>query len=114
MVEYEVTLDLDKVFQSLADPTRRDILERVSKRQHSVSELAHVYRNQMSLAAVSKHIQLLEHASLIMKEKRGRARLVSASPEVLREANEYLEQYRKLWEQRLDRLEKHVKNGAQI
>lgn len=100
MVEY--TLSLDTVFGSLSDPTRRDILERVAKAELSVGEIALPY--DMSLAAVSKHLKILERASLIVKRKKGKEQLVSMNAQALENADSYLEQYRQLWEKRLDSL----------
>jgi DNA-binding transcriptional ArsR family regulator len=107
MVEYK----LDSVFGSLADPTRRDILERVSssKRVLSVSEIAHAYHRQMSLAAVSKHLQVLEKAKLITKERRGKQIVVILSPLAFQSAFEYLEPFKRRWEERFDRLEEILK-----
>jgi DNA-binding transcriptional ArsR family regulator len=100
MVEY--TFPLDSVFGSLADPTRRDILDRVAGRELTVSEIAQPY--DMSLAAVSKHLKILEKAQLIIKRRRGKEQLVSMRPQALSDASEYLERYIHLWEERLDSL----------
>jgi DNA-binding transcriptional ArsR family regulator len=107
MVEYE----LNSVFRSLADPTRRDILERVSlsKRELSVSEIADAYHRQMSLAAVSKHLQVLEKARLVTKQRRGKQIVVILSPPAFQSASEYLQQFKRLWEERFDRLEEILK-----
>lgn len=107
MVEY--SLALDNVFGALADPTRRDILRRVSLRELSVGELAHPY--EMSLAAVSKHLKILEQAKLIMKRRRGKQHLVRLSPAAMREATEYLQWYRQFMEHRLDSLEEYLENS---
>ena len=101
MVEY--TLQLDSVFGSLADATRRDILARVASQEHSVGELVAKYN--MSFAAISKHLKVLETAKLISKRKEGKKHMVSLAPTALQSADEYLEQYRALWEARFDRLE---------
>jgi DNA-binding transcriptional ArsR family regulator len=101
MVEY--SLQLDSVFGSLADPTRRDILQRVAHRELSVSEIAQPY--DLSLAAISKHLKILEKAKLIIKRRRGKQQLVQLSPQALDSATDYLESYRRLWEERLDALE---------
>jgi len=106
MVEH--TKDLDAVFQSLADPTRRDILRRLRPREQSVGELAAQY--DLTFAAVSKHLQVLERAKLVRKRRLGREQLVELSPQGLRKADKYLESYRKLWEGRLDRLGTFLKN----
>ncbi len=90
MVEY--TLQLDSVFGSLADPTRRDILRRVARSELSVSEIANSY--DISLAAVSKHLKVLEKAKLITKRRRGKQQLVRTTSGTLAAAERYLEQYR--------------------
>ncbi len=89
MVEY--SLQLDSVFGSLADSTRRDILRRVARSELSVSEIAHSY--DISLAAVSKHLKILEQAKLVIKRRRGKQQLVQAAPKTLTDAEKYLEQY---------------------
>lgn len=104
MVEY--TLQLDSVFGSLADPTRRDILRRVARCELSVSEIANSY--DISLAAVSKHLKVLEKAKLVIKRRRGKQQLVRATPQTLADAERYLEQYRQIWEERLDALEDYL------
>lgn len=93
MVEY--TSLLDSVFSSLADPTRRNILIKVSRREYSVGELVAFYN--VSFAAISKHLKVLEEACLIHKRKEGRKHMISLAPGALRNIDEYLEQYRKLW-----------------
>jgi DNA-binding transcriptional ArsR family regulator len=109
MVEYSATLD--SVFSSLADPTRRDILRRVSKRQLSVGEIALPYG--LTFAAISKHLKVLEHAKLIIKQRRGKQQLVSIAPQTLRQADDYLELYRQLWENRLDALQDYLKEDKE-
>ena len=106
MVEYSTKLDV--VFRSLSDPTRRDILRRISRKELSINEVAQSYAQQMSLAAVSKHLQVLERAHLIKKCRVGKQQFVSLSPPTLKEASRYLEQYKKLWEGRLDRLKDYL------
>lgn len=105
MVEY--SLQLDSVFGSLADPTRRDILRRVARSELTVSEISMSY--DMSLAAVSKHLKTMEKARLIIKRRKGKQQLVSAAPGSLKGAEEFIEQYRRLWEKRLDALEQYLK-----
>jgi DNA-binding transcriptional ArsR family regulator len=104
MVEY--TLRLDSVFGSLADPTRRDILKRVARSELSVSEIAHSY--DISLAAVSKHLKILEKARLIIKRRKGKQQLVRAQPKTVQDAAEYLEWYRQFTEANLDSLEDYL------
>jgi DNA-binding transcriptional ArsR family regulator len=103
----ECTLSLDSVFSSLSDPTRRDILKRVSGRELSVGEIAQHY--SLTFAAVSKHLKVLERANLIAKKRRGKEQMVSVVPQTLKEADEYLESYRQLWEERFDRLDALLK-----
>ena len=93
---------LDSIFSSLGDPTRRDILQRVSRKSLNIGEIARSY--PVSFAAVAKHIQVLTHARLVTKTRQGKLQVVSINSEPLNSAMRYLEQYRPLWEQRLDRL----------
>lgn len=99
--------ELDNVFHSLADPTRRDILRRVMRKEMSVSEVAAPY--ETTLAAISKHLKVLERARLIQKKRRGKQQFIALSPPAFKHATEYLEKYRELWDGRLDRLEKFLK-----
>lgn len=100
MVEY--SLNLDSIFSSLSDSTRRDILSRIARQELSVGEIAKHY--DLTFAAVSKHIKVLEKARLIVKRKRGKEQIVSAAPQALASAYEYLNEYKQLWETRLDAL----------
>ena len=93
---------LDRVFQALADPTRRAIVERLILGEAPVSELAKPLA--MSLAAVVQHIQNLEQSGLIRTQKIGRVRTCRIDPQTLRAAETWIAQRRTLWEQRLDRL----------
>src|SRR5579862_3173526 len=104
MVERNAHLDL--VFGSLADTTRRDILRRVAARELSVGEIAASY--DMSLAAVSKHLVVLEKARLVTKRREGKLQIAALSPATLNAAAHHLERYREIWESRLDRLEKYL------
>jgi DNA-binding transcriptional ArsR family regulator len=101
MVEY--TLSLDSIFNSLADPTRRDILRRVSTNELSVSQVAQPY--PLTFAAVSKHLKVLEAAELIVKRRRGKEHMVSLAPKALADAAEYLQWYQRFMEARFDSLE---------
>jgi DNA-binding transcriptional ArsR family regulator len=105
MVERQMRLD--SVFGSLADPTRRDILKRVSRRELSVGDIAKPY--DLTLQAISKHLAVLEKAKLIRKRRKGREQFVSLSPAALKEADDFLRNYRRMWEERLDRLETFLK-----
>ncbi len=105
MVEH--ALQLNSVFSSLADPTRRDILKRVSKRELSISEIAKHY--DLTFAAISKHLVVLEKAKLILKRRQGKQQYVHLAPAALKDATKELEQYRIMWEDRLDRLEDYLR-----
>ena len=94
---------LSAVFGALADPTRRAILDRLGTGVHSVTELAEPFR--MSQPSISKHLKVLERAGLVVRgrDAQWRPRALRAAP--LREADAYLEKFRKLWDERLDRME---------
>ncbi|MFD5276174.1 ArsR/SmtB family transcription factor [Pseudarthrobacter sp. NPDC058362] len=94
--------ELDRLFQALADPTRRDIVRRVTVAGYSVSGLADLYA--MSFAAVQKHVAVLERANLVSKEKRGREQLVRGSREGLQKARLLLDEYEMIWRQRAGRI----------
>jgi DNA-binding transcriptional ArsR family regulator len=81
--------NVDRIFQALADATRRDIIKQAMLREQSVSELARRYA--MSFAAVQKHVAVLERASLVNKERRGREQVVHPNPEALRRAARLLD-----------------------
>jgi len=94
--------DLDRVFQALADPSRRAMLERLTRGPASVSELAAPLT--MSLPGVVQHLQVLEAAGLVRTEKTGRVRSCMLEPGALRAAEAWLAGRRTRWEHRLDRL----------
>jgi DNA-binding transcriptional ArsR family regulator len=93
---------LDRVFQALADPSRRLMVERLSQGPASVSELARPL--PMTLAAVVQHVQVLEASGLVRSQKTGRVRTCSIEPTVLRTAEQWITERRTGWERRLDRL----------
>ena len=95
-------IDVNRVFQALADPTRREILERIGRGPVSVSHLAEPL--QISLAAVVQHLQVLEDSGLVHTEKVGRVRTCRMEPAGLMAAEQWLHERRSLWERRLDRL----------
>ena len=94
---------MDRIFGALADPTRRDIMTRVLKRETSVSVLADRYA--MSFAAVQKHVAVLERAGLVSKERHGRERLVRGDVDTIRAAARLLDQYEEIWRGRIGRIE---------
>jgi DNA-binding transcriptional ArsR family regulator len=93
---------LDRVFQALADPTRRGMVERLVRGPASVSELSQPLA--MSLPAVLQHLQVLEAAGLVRSEKAGRVRTCRIEPAALRAAEAWITDQRTAWETRLDRL----------
>jgi DNA-binding transcriptional ArsR family regulator len=103
MVELH-TSQLDTVFHALGDPTRRRMLRALAGGQRSVSELAEPF--EMSLAAASKHIKALENAGLVRREIRGRTHLCRLEPAPLASAHEWLTFYERFWTDRLDELER--------
>ncbi|MFT4245533.1 MAG: metalloregulator ArsR/SmtB family transcription factor [Micrococcaceae bacterium] len=95
--------ELDAIFSSLADKTRRDILERVAQKEHTVGEL--VINYDISFPAISKHLKVLEKARLIQRRKQGKQHFVKLSPTALKSADDYLERYRLIWQSRVNKLE---------
>jgi DNA-binding transcriptional ArsR family regulator len=93
---------LDLVFRALSDQTRRAMLERLAKGEHTVGELASPYR--MSLAAASKHIQTLQRAGLVKRTVRGRIHYCRIDPRPLARADDWLRGYERLWDTRIERL----------
>src|SRR5580704_5026719 len=97
---------LDHTFAALADPTRRAILARLASGEASVTELAKPF--EISLPAISRHLKVLERAGLIARGREAQWRPRTLQPEPLKDAAEWLEQYRRFWEQSLDRLAEHL------
>lgn len=97
---------LSATFAALADPTRRAILARLSLGETSVSELAEPF--DMSLPAVSKHLKVLERAGLIARGRAAQWRPCRIDAGPLREVADWVEQYRRFWEQSLDRLDEYL------
>jgi DNA-binding transcriptional ArsR family regulator len=93
---------LDRVFQALADPTRRMMMERLSRGPASVSELAQPF--DMSLPAIVQHLGVLESSGLVRSEKVGRVRTCRIEADVLGTAERWIQERRTSWERRLDRL----------
>lgn len=97
---------LSVTLSALADPTRRAILARLSQGEKSVTELAAPF--QMTQPAVTKHLKVLEHAGLITRSRQAQWRPSKLAPAPLRDLSEWLEQYRKFWEESFDRLESYL------
>jgi DNA-binding transcriptional ArsR family regulator len=106
MVEQQ-TIVLDRVFHALADPTRRLLLERLAAGERKVGELAEPF--PMSLAAVSKHVRVLEQAGLVERRIEGRAHYCRLQPEPLAAAEQWISFYEGFWSQRLNALEAALK-----
>jgi DNA-binding transcriptional ArsR family regulator len=102
--------ELDRVFQALADPGRRLMVERLSEGPASVSELGRPLA--MSLAAVVQHVQVLEASGLVRSQKIGRTRTCSINPAALRSAEYWISERRSLWERRLDHLGDYLADTA--
>jgi len=94
---------LDAVFGALADPTRRAMLRQLARTEHTVGELAAPF--DMTLAAASKHIRVLERAGLVRREVRGRVHVCRLDTRPLRSGLEWLRYYEQFWTDRLDVLE---------
>lgn len=98
---------MSSTFAALADPTRRAILARLSTGEASVQDLAKPFR--MSLPAVSKHLKVLENARLIRRTRSAQWRPCYLNAEPLKEASDWMAQYRKFWEVSFDRLDEYLK-----
>jgi DNA-binding transcriptional ArsR family regulator len=107
MVKYMATDRLSATFSALADPTRRAILARLALGETSVSELAEPF--DISLPAVSRHLKVLEHAGLIARGREAQWRPCRIDLTALKGVDDWLEEYRRLWEQRLDRLDDYLR-----
>jgi DNA-binding transcriptional ArsR family regulator len=99
---YHDSAQLDLMFQALADPARRQMVERLSRAPASVSDLARPF--DMSLSAVLQHLSLLEASGLVVTEKVGRVRTCRIEPKGLTKVERWVSQRRSSWERRLDRL----------
>jgi len=99
---------LDTTFAALADPTRRAILARLATGQASVQELAEPF--DMSLPAISKHLKVLERAGLISRGREAQRRPCRLEAVPLREASEWMGDFRRFWDESFDRLDEYLKN----
>src|SRR5215472_8214589 len=105
-------MGLDAVYGALAHEVRRELVREVAPRPSRVTDLA--ARFPVSLAAVSKHIQVLEGAGLVRREVRGRDHFLSLEATPLAGAAEWLASYRRFWEERVDLLEKRILESRQL
>jgi DNA-binding transcriptional ArsR family regulator len=99
---------LSNTFAALADPTRRAMLARLSKGEANVSDLAKPFLKTMSLPAVTKHLKVLEHAGLVTKTREAQWRPCKLNGRALKDAADWMEQYRVFWEESLDRLGEYL------
>ncbi|MES2768272.1 MAG: metalloregulator ArsR/SmtB family transcription factor [Bdellovibrionota bacterium] len=100
--------ELDLLFYALSDPTRRQILTMLNEGVNTVGALANPFK--MSLAAISKHIKILEKANLLNRKKLGRIHECSINPAALKSAEEYIQFYTQFWNERLDILAENLES----
>jgi DNA-binding transcriptional ArsR family regulator len=100
------TRPIDSIFRALSDPTRRQVLERLSRSPASVSELAAPF--EMALPSFLEHLKVLESSGLVRSRKTGRVRTYQLAPRRLRIAEDWLSRQRTLWEQRFDQLDSYL------
>ena len=111
MVKYVSNAALNRTFAALADPTRRRILAHLAGGDRCVTHLARPHR--MSLPAVSKHLRVLEKAGLLRRRRHGRVHEIKLNAAPLKQAAQWVEEYRRFWEGSLDRLANYLeKTGS--
>ncbi len=112
MVKQETALD--NLFQALSDPTRRAIIEQLARGEATVAQLADPSGKPkpMSWPAVTKHLHVLEKAGLIKRRKAGRTHYIRLAAEPMRDASEWLNQYRAFWEKQFDNIERLLKEDS--
>ena len=102
-----ISANLDQTMMALADPTRRAILQYLARKEARVTEIARPFA--ISLNAVSKHILILERAQLVHRRRQGREHFLSVNTGPLNEAADWIDEYRRSWDERLDRLGDYLK-----
>lgn len=100
---------LNLVFQALSDTTRRSILREIATQEKTVGDIAEPYH--ISLAAVSKHLKVLERAGLVVREKRGSYQFVRINAKPIKEAQDWLAYYEQFWDVHLQQLQNHLAKG---
>jgi len=100
------SIALNRVFQALADPTRRAVLERLSSGPAPMSELAQPFR--MALPSFSQHLDVLENCGLVRSRKKGRVRTYQLAPKPLKAAESWMVEQRAIWETRINQLENYL------
>ncbi len=101
-MHFQASLQLDRVFQALSDSTRRSILQNLVKGERSVSDIAKPF--ELTFAAVSKHLKVLEAADLIDRRKQGSFQMIRLNPKTLKTADQWLRFYERFWSIRMDAL----------
>lgn len=104
--------ELDSVFRALSDPTRRGMLEQLSRGEANVGALAKPHA--MSQPAISKHLRVLEQAGLITRTRRGREQFVRVNPQPMDGANAWIERYAAYWRQRFDDVEVYLRKEGKL
>jgi len=111
MVKYSSRV-LNRTFAALADPTRRRILAHLARGDKCVTHLARPH--DMSLPAVSKHLRVLENAGLLRRRRYGRVHEMQLDAKPLKQAAEWVEEYRRFWEESLDRLTEYLERQTRF
>ncbi len=101
--------NLSQTFAALADPTRRAILARLALGEANIGDIAKPFLKDMSLPAVTKHVKVLENAGLVTKSREAQWRPCKLNGVALRDAADWMEQYRAFWEESFDRLDAYLK-----
>jgi DNA-binding transcriptional ArsR family regulator len=104
-----MTDHLSQTFAALADPTRRAMLGRLSKGAANVSELAQPFLKEMSLPGITKHLKVLERAGLVTKTREAQWRPCQLNGDALKDAADWMDQYRRFWEESFERLDEYLK-----
>src|SRR4029077_21215407 len=104
-----MTDNLSETFAALADPTRRAMLARLAKGEANVSDLARPFLDEMSLPAITKHLQVLEKAGLITKTREAQRRPCKLNGDAFKDVADWVEHYRVFWEESFDRLDAYLK-----
>ena len=112
MVKYTVETSLDNTFAALADPTRRAMLTRLTAGSMPVTTLAEPF--DVSLPAISKQLRVLQRAGLVAQEKDGRIRRCRLQAGPMKQAVDWIERYRRFWDQQLESLASYLEDGAEV
>ena len=97
------------IFQAIADPTRRALLDRLRDGEQAVKQLAEPF--EMSMPAISQHLQVLCEAGLVQVRKEGRQRLYKLNPDPLKEVSDWMNPYEQFWQEKLDALGKYLEEN---